>query len=115
MFGILRSSGDESDEEEQEENNHSITNREMELKVRECNDMVTQVNQCGWSEYKLPENPSYGQVNMLYDDLSKLYSKVSENRPHDHEERKKILNATQAVMELRDMYHIYTYEGVENP
>lgn len=85
MFRLFTSK-DSGEEEQEEENDHSITNREMELKVQEVNDMVTQVNNHGWSEYFLPDDPSYGQVNMLYEDLYRLYEKVSENRPHDHEE-----------------------------
>lgn len=112
MFGLLKS--DDGEEENEAEETEGITNREMELKIREVNDMITQVNNEGWSEYKLPDDASIGQVNMLNEDLSRLYEKVSDNRPHAHEERRKIVNARQAVMELIEMYKIYDYEGVEN-
>lgn len=112
MFGLFSSTEDET-EEEQEQDTDSITNREMELKIRETNDLITQVNNCGWSVYKLPEDPSFQQVKVIDEDLSRLYQKVSENRPRDHEERKKILNARQAVMELLDMFKVYDYEGVD--
>lgn len=111
MFGIF-TKGDE--EKEQEDESERITNREMELKIREINDMITQVNNHGWSEYKLPDDASIGQVNILDEDLGRLYQKVSENRPKDHEERKAILNARQAVMELIDMYKVYDYSEVQN-
>lgn len=111
MFGLFTSSDDA--EEDQEEETEPLTNREMELKIREVNDMITQVNNHGWREYKLPDDASIGQVNILDEDLGRLYQKVSENRPRDHEERKTILHARQAVMELKDMYQVYNYEGVD--
>lgn len=111
MFGLFSKN---SDEEEEQEETEGITNREMELKIQEVNDMITQVNNEGWSEYKLPDDASIGQVNMLNEDLSRLYEKVSERRPTAHEERKKIVNARQAVMELIEMYKIYDYSEVQN-
>lgn len=111
MFGLFTSGDVEEDEEEETE---GITNRKMEMKIREVNDMITQVNNCGWSEYKLPDDASIGQVKILDEDLSRLYEKVSERRPEDHAERKKIVNARQAVMELIDMYKVYDYSEVQN-
>jgi len=115
MFGFLSFTKNGSEaEEEQEEETEPITNRQMELKIRECNDMITQVNNQGWEVYKLPDDASVGQVKIIDEDLSNLYQKVSENRPQDHEERKKIVNARQAVMELLDMYKVYDYSEVKN-
>lgn len=111
---MLRWFKSDDNEDEEQGNDERLTNSEMQNKIREVNDLITQVNNEGWSEYKLPEDASIAQVNILDEDLGRLYQKVSENRPHAHEEREKIVNARQAVMELKHMFKIYDYSEVQN-
>jgi len=100
-------------EDENETLVHQIVSLKVEKEVEEINDWIRRVNREGWDLYILPEDPSYNQLQRQDDELQRLYSKVSENRPCDRQERMKILNARQSVRELIEMYSVY--DSISHP
>jgi hypothetical protein len=109
MFGFFSSDeGEEMEEEEPETLPFQVTRMKQEKHVEETNDWIKRLNRKGgWSVYLLPDDPSLSQLNTVDDDLDRLYSKISENRPDDREERMLVLNARQSLQVLLEMYDVY--------
>ncbi|MFC6863829.1 hypothetical protein ACFQGE_10165 [Halomicroarcula sp. GCM10025817] len=109
MFGFFSSDTEEDDEEEDPETLPiQVTKMKQEQLVEETNNWIKRLNRKGdWSVYLLPEDPTLDQLNTVDDDLDRLYSKISSNRPDDREERMLVLNARQSLQVLLEMYDVY--------
>ncbi|QGA82110.1 hypothetical protein [Halomicrobium sp. LC1Hm] len=111
MFG-LRDSDDTQEEEEEERLNLPIqvTTMLIERDVKEANENIDILNhEYDWQVYRLPvpgedQIPTLGQLREIDEDLRRLYNKVSEQRPLDTTERRRIIRARQSVQELIDFY-----------
>ncbi|UHH25621.1 hypothetical protein [Halobacterium noricense] len=91
----------------------------IEKVVREANDNIDILNhEYDWQIYKLPvpgedQVPTLSQLREIDEDLRRLYNKVSEERPLDTTERRRIIRARQSVQELIDFYRFF--EQISKP
>lgn len=108
MFGRFTSDTDKSQDEDPAILPHQVTQMVIEKKVGIANQRIDDLNvRYDWSVYKLPQEPSLGQLREVDEDLGRLYDKVSSDTSSEETERRMIIDCRQALQDLLGFYKPY--------